>query len=114
MKPKEIIEKTGLQKGFNKKQQDEFFGVMAAEVRIAYAEYGVKDSNRHFDAAVKTIRTKWDAISNRIPYGLSDGVWSFFYARYLAPIKEELCPTWKKQNDEWLRKKAERKQKHRE
>jgi len=108
MKPKEIIEQANLSKGFNKKNQDVFFQIMSDELLAAYDSYGVKDSDRHFDAAVKTLRSKWDGISKKIPYGLTDGVWGFFYARYAAPLKEELCPTWKKRNDEWIRKRDER------
>lgn len=108
MKPKEIIEQANLSKGFSKKNQDVFFKIMSDELLAAYDSYGVKDSDRHFDAAVKTLRSKWDGISKKIPYGLTDGVWGFFYARYAAPMKEELCPTWKKRNDEWIRKRDER------
>lgn len=108
MKPKEIIEKANLSKGFNKKESDVFFKIMSDELRAAYDSYDVKDSDRHFGAAVKTLRSKWVAISNKIPYGLSEGVWRFFYARYMAPMKEELCPTWKKRNDEWIRKRDEK------
>ena len=108
MKPKEIIEQANLSKGFNKKNQDVFFKIMSDELLTSYDSYGVKDSDRHFDAAVKTLRSKWDGISKKIPYGLTDGVWGFFYARYAAPMKEELCPTWKKHNDEWIRKCNER------
>lgn len=108
MKPKEIIEQANLSKGFDKKSQDVFFKIMSDELRAAYASYKVKDSDRHFVAAVKTLRSKWDGISKKIPYGLTDGVWGFFYARYAAPMKEELCPTWKKRNDEWIRKRDER------
>lgn len=108
MKPKEIIEQANLSKGFNKKRQEVFFDTMVTELKEAYAAFGVKDSDRHFNAAIKSLRTKWDAISNRIPYGLSDGVWGFFYARYVAPLKEELCPTWKKRNDAWQLKKEMR------
>lgn len=102
MKPKEIIEQASLYKGFNRKSQGILFSIMTSELRDTYNRYGVKDSHRHFDAAVKILRSKWDSISMKIPYGLSEGVWRFFYARWVAPMKRELCPTWKKHNDEWL------------
>ena len=108
MKPKEIIEKANLHKGFDKKRQEVFFGTMVDELLAVYGSFGVKDSDRHFDVAVKSLRAKWDAISNKIPYGLSDGVWGFFYARYVGPLKGELCPTWKARNDAWQLKKEER------
>ena len=108
MKPKEIIEKANLHRGFDKKRQELFFGIMVDELLAVYNSYGVKDSDRHFNAAVKSLRAKWDAISNKIPYGLSDGVWGFFYARYVGPLKEEMCPTWKERNDEWVRRRDEK------
>lgn len=108
MKPKEIIKKAGLEKGFSKNGQEVFFDLLTEELRESYSHFGVKDSDRHFNAAVKDVRTKWNAISIRIPRGLSDGVWGFFYANWVAPIKEELCPTWKARNEAWLHKKADR------
>ena len=108
MKPKEIIEKANLTNGFNKTRQEVFFGIMVDELLAVYYSYRAKDSDRHFDAAIKTLRGKWDAISIKIPYGLSEGVWKFFYATWVAPMKEELCPTWKKRNDERVRKREER------
>lgn len=108
MKTKEIIEKANLTNGFDKKKQEVFFNLLASELSAAYVSYNVKDSERHFDAAIKTLRSKWDAISIKIPYGLSEGVWKSFYTKWVAPMKEEFCPTWKKRNDEWVRKCEER------
>lgn len=105
MKPKEIIKRAGLEKGFNKDVQKLFFALLVEELKESYRHFGVEDSDRHFNAAVKNIRSKWDAVSMKIPYGLSEGVWKFFYASYVAPLKEDLCPTWKARNDAWQLKK---------
>lgn len=113
MKTKEIIQAANLTRGFDKKRQDVFFDLLTDELLATYDSYRVKDSDRHFNAALKVVRSKWDAISTKIPYGLSEGVWRFFYAKWVAPMKEELCPTWKKRNDEWVRKCGER-EKHKQ
>lgn len=104
MKTKEIIEAAGLQNGFNRKNQQRFFELLVNELLNIYDSFRVKDSDRHFTAAVKILRSKWDGISLKIPTGLSEGTWGFFYAKNLGPLKGELCPTWKKRNDAWLRK----------
>ena len=105
MKTKEIIERAQLTKGFNKKLQGTLFDLMLKEVKDIYEGFGVKDSERHFIAAVKMLRQKWDAVSKKIPFGIPEGIWKFFYAVRIVPLKEKLCPTWKMRNDAWQRKK---------
>lgn len=95
MKPKEIIYQSGIVNGVNARNQDEFLDLMILELKYAYKEYAKDDSEKHFTAAVKEIRSKWDAISNKIPYGLPEGLWRYFYARIMN-YKKRVCPTWAK------------------
>ena len=111
MKPKEIIKRADLSKGFDKRGQELFFSIMVEELITSYKAFGVEDSYRHFDAAIKCVRSKWDSISNKIPHGLTDGVWAYFYASRIAPVKEKMCPTWKARNDAWVRKRDEKRAK---
>ena len=104
MKPKEIIKKAGLENGFSRKNQDALFDILTGELKEIYDSFNVTDSDRHFEAALKVIRSKWRSISAKIPKGLSDGVWSYFYATHIGPLKGTLCPTWNKRNDEKLLK----------
>ena len=115
MKPKEIIKKLGIQNGLkSKKLQDEFLNTMREELAEVYNQFGVKDSDRHFDQAVKQVRSKWDGVSLKITMGINDGLWNFFYAKHVINLKGELCPTWKANQDEEQRKYEERKRKREE
>ena len=94
MKTKEIIAQLHIQNGVATKKQKEFFAVLIGELKVTYEGFGNKDSDRHFDAAVKQLRIKWDSISKQIKYGLTDGLWNYFYATEIVKLKNELCPTW--------------------
>ena len=94
MKTKEIIAHLDIQEGIKGKKEKEFFTLMETELKDLYAQFGQEDSERHFDAAVKMLRHKWDGVSKKIKWGLSDGSWSYFYATSIIRIKKELCSTW--------------------
>lgn len=95
MKTKQIIELLKIQDGVKgNKKQKELFTILSRELRELYSQFGQKDSERHFDAAVKSLRFKWNSISNKIKFGLTDGAWNYFYATYIIGIKKELCPSW--------------------
>lgn len=65
MKPKEFIEKYGLETGWKAKYQNDFLQDMTSEL-LAFLEYNKAENNiKGFDNAVKVIRMKWDAISNK-------------------------------------------------
>jgi homospermidine synthase len=115
MKPKEIIKKLGIQNGLKSKRlQCEFLNTMREELAEVYNQFGVKDSDRHFDQAVKQVRSKWDGVSLKITMGINDSLWNFFYAKHVISLKSELCPTWKAKKDEEQRKYEERKRKREE
>lgn len=78
MKPKEFIIKYHLERGWNSRVQEPFLQDFTNEL-IAFLElHNAQNNIRGFDNAVKTIRSKWDAVSNKIPYGLPDKLWSYF------------------------------------
>lgn len=79
-----------------------------------YNGFGNKDSERHFDAAVKQLKIKWEAISKQVRYGLSDGLWNYFFATEVIKLKETLCPSWKERRDIEHAKYEERKRKREE
>lgn len=114
MKTKEIISKLQIENGVKGKKSKEFFAILIKELEDIYNGFGNKDSERHFDAAVKQLRTKWDAISRQVKYGLSDGMWNFFFATEIIKAKETLCPSWKERRDIEHQKYEERKRKREE
>lgn len=92
MKPKEYIQYFQLEKGWNTKIQEEFLQKLTSEL-LAFLEYNKAVNNiKGFDNAVKVIRMKWDAISNKIPNGLPEKLWSYFWATTVSKLREELCP----------------------
>lgn len=93
MKTKEIIAQLQIQNGVQKKQK-EFFATLIKELDDIYQSFENKDSERHFDAAVKILYSKWTSISKQIKTGLTDGLWNFFYATEIIKLKTELCPSW--------------------
>lgn len=92
MKPKEYISKYNLQSGWNSKVQDDFLKDLSSEF-LAFCEYYKVENNiRGFDLTVKTIRDKWNGISNKIPYGLPEKLWSYFYASFIVKLRDEMYP----------------------
>lgn len=75
---------------------------------IAQLEYCKAENNiKGFDNALKVIRMKWDAISNKIPFGLPDGMWKYFFATVVSPLREKTCPREMQQRrEENARRKA--------
>lgn len=110
MKPKEYIQYFQLEKGWNTKVQEEFLQKLTSEL-LAFLEYNKAVNNiKGFDNAVKVIRMKWDSISNKIPNGLPEKLWSYFWATTVSKLREELCP----REMEIRRKEAEERRKERE
>ena len=92
MKPKEFITKYHLERGWNSRVQKPFLQDFTNEL-IAFLEFFNAQNNiRGFENAVKVIRSKWDAVSHKIPYGLPDKLWSYFWATVVCKLREELCP----------------------
>ena len=111
MKAKEIIAQLQIQNGVQNKKQKEFFAILIKELNDIYQSFGNKDSERHFDAAVKTLYSKWTSISNQIKTGLTDGLWNYFYATEIIKLKTELCPSWAERKHTEHEKYEERKMK---
>lgn len=92
MKPKEYIDKYGIQGGWNPKKQKEFLSDLTSEL-IAFCEYNKAENNiKGFENSVNVIRSKWDSISNKICFGLPEEMWRYFYATVVVKIRQELCP----------------------
>lgn len=120
MKPKEIISQLHLEKGCKGKAKIAALSLlMIKELETALREMNICregadfDNDSKFDKVVRQIFTKWNAVSLKIPYGISDGAWSFFYAEYVIKLKEQLCPSWlaRKQAYEQRKKEKEERQK---
>lgn len=51
-----------------------------------------EDNLKGFDNAVRCIRMKYDAISNKTVGIFPEKLWNFFFATVIAKLREELCP----------------------
>lgn len=91
MKTKEYLEKYNLYSGWNTKIQNEFITDMASELEAQCILNKAEDNIRGFDNALRCIRMKWDSISKKIPYGIPEKLWSYFFATVVAPFREEMC-----------------------
>lgn len=97
MKPKEYIKECQLDKKVTRERLTKLVNLLGDEFSNLIKERNCDSTNfRKYQGVVKEIRTKWDAISNKIPFGLSDDAWKFFYASKVSPIKNELFPDTKK------------------
>ena len=92
MKPKEFIERYGIQGGWNPKHQTNFLQDFTSELIVMLEYNKAVDNIKGFDNALRTIRQKWDAISNKIRFGLPDGMWRYFFATVVVKLREEMCP----------------------
>lgn len=91
MKPKEFIEKYGIQGGWNPKHQTNFLQDFTSELIVMLEYNKAVDNIKGFDNALRTIRQKWDAISNKIRFGLPEGMWRYFFATVVVKLREEMC-----------------------
>ena len=96
MKPKEFIAKYGISTGWRGGIQNRFIEDMSAELNQACEDLKV-DNLGAFTNAVKVVSSKWTAISNKIPFGIPEQIWKYFYATVICPKREELCPSDMKQ-----------------
>ena len=103
MKPVEFLKKYNLSEGWKPKKQDKFLEDMKAELIDAMEyfkvhhpgteEYEKSGENvKGFLNSVEQIKQKWTGISNKVPYGLPDTLWNYFYATVIIPMKEEYLP----------------------
>lgn len=122
MKPKEFIEKYNLNKGWNKFKQNEFLNDMTSELLALLETYHAENNIKGFDNAVNVIRMKWDAIDKKIPFGIPEKLWGYYFATTIAKIREQMCPAEMqhrreeaaKRKAEWERRKREREEWERE
>lgn len=92
MKPKDFIEKYNLSKGWNKYKQNEFLTDMTSELLALLETYHTENNIKGFDNAVNVIKMKWDAIDKKIPFGLPEKLWGYYFATTIAKIREQMCP----------------------
>src|SRR3954464_13079279 len=97
----------------NKFNHSEFISDFTNEF-ITLLEVGNSTKSfKGYENAVRAIRMKWDAISNKtVQGGLPDKLWSFFYATVIAKTKEQLFPEQiaqiKEENEERKRQREAR------
>ena len=92
MKPKDFIEKYNLSRGWNKYKQNEFLTDMTSELLALLETYHAENNIKGFDNAVNVIRMKWDAIDKKIPFGIPEKLWGYYFATTIAKIREQMCP----------------------
>lgn len=111
MKPKEYIKKFNLQNGWEQSQADSFLTELTNELAATFELFGKPDDINAFNHALDQISDKWDSISKRIPFGLPDKLWNYFYATDVIGLRKMVCPTFtkrqKENEDEYRRKRRE-------
>lgn len=108
MKPNEYINKLNISSGWKKYKQQEFINDLTSEFLAQLEYFKANDNIKGFDNALKVIRMKWDSISNKIPFGLPESLWKYFFAAVVAPAREQLCPgEMQKRRDEAAARRAE-------
>lgn len=91
MKPKDFLRKYSIETGWQTKYQHDFLNDMTNELLIACEASHAEDNLKGFEQAVKVVRMKWDAISNKVRFGLPQGLWSYWYATVVVKMREQLC-----------------------
>lgn len=101
MKPKDLVAKLNLANGkLTKAKVSALMDEMKREATEVIESFKVNDDISKFHQAVKVVRSKWDGISNKMPYGLDDKQWNYFYASVIVPLRDKMCPTYIKRKRE--------------
>lgn len=112
MKPKEYIKKFNLQNGWEQSQTDSFLTELTNELAATFELFNKPDDINAFNHALDQISDKWNSISKRIPFGLPDKLWNYFYATQVVLLRKLVCPTFtmqqKEKQDEYKEKQAQR------
>lgn len=102
MKPKEYIKKYGTNFG-----NPEFINDLTADF-LSLLEVGkAKENIKGFENAVNAVRMKYNGISNKIPGGLDEKYWKYFFATVVATMREELFPNEMKRRKEEKKRREE-------
>jgi len=107
MTTKEYVKKYKLDIS-NKFDHSEFVKDLASDF-IALLELNKANNNiKGFDNAVRCIKMKFDAISNKTAGVTPERLWNYFYATVIVKMREELCPRdMQRRREEQERKKNE-------
>ena len=118
MKPKEYIRKFNLQNGWEQSKSKPFLDELANELAATFELFDKPDDINAFDHSLDQISSKWNSISKKIPFGLPDKLWDFFFASRVAPLRESVCPTFtsqeKKKQAKYKRIEEEERQRQKE
>lgn len=91
MTTKEYISKYNLNIS-DKFNHSDFVQDLASDF-IALLEINKANDNiKGFDNAVRCVRMKFDAISNKTMGVMSEKLWNYFFATVIVKLREELCP----------------------
>lgn len=106
MTTKEYVRKYRLDLG-PKFPHNEFVQDMHQELLALCEMNKAVDNLKGFDNALRCVKMKWDAISNKTWGVFPEKLWGFFFATVIAPLKKEMCPREVEARDKFF---AERKQ----
>ena len=65
---------------------------LASEFICLLEQNKANDNIKGFDNALRCIRMKFDAISNKTVGVLPEKLWNYFFATVIVKLREELCP----------------------
>lgn len=92
MKPREFVSKYKLDENSEKFDRKGFIADFELEFASLLQIGKAKEYLPGFDNAVRALRMKWDAISNKSKTGLPENLWKFFFATSIAPTREAFFP----------------------
>ena len=81
---KQIISDLGWQQGYRHRDQHRLLSLMTEELRVRVHE---NMTSTAFRQAVREVRVRWNAVSNKIPGGLPEGTWSYWYATEVVRLR---------------------------
>ena len=99
MTTKQYIQQFRLFKENPKFNKEEFLKVFAQEfldrleiTKAACEKMGAPFNFHKFQLLIREHQSKFQGISNKIPGGLTEGLWNAFYAIHIIPIRAEVFP----------------------
>lgn len=99
MNSKEYVTHFKLSEKFSKSKGERLLVALGQEFKERCIKANLDGTEyKDFQNVVNEMRLKFNGISNKVPFGLSEDLWRFFYSTQICVVRDELYPNLNKKS----------------